>query len=83
MVLAIGVPGTTLLTWGSVRQSFGDHGRRENPVAEIVVAALDRKLSNTEAVLQGLVGLQMASEEVTPAALRRPAGPSPPCRCAT
>lgn len=70
-VLAIGVLGTALLTWSSVHQTIKEHRKRERPAAELVVAALQRKLDSTESVLRGLVGLQMASQEVTLAELQR------------
>lgn len=70
-VLGIGVLGTTLLTWGSVLQAPHEHGDWEKPAADLVVAALHRKLEKTESVLRGLVGLQMASQEVTLGELQR------------
>ncbi|WP_158219502.1 GGDEF domain-containing phosphodiesterase [Synechococcus sp. BO 8801] len=70
-VLALGVLGTALLTWSSVHQTITEHRNREQPAADLVVAALHRKLDNTESVLRGLVGLQMASQEVTLGELKR------------
>ncbi len=70
-VLAIGVLGTALLTWSSLNHTITEHRNREQPSADLVVAALHRKLDYTESVLRGLVGLQMASQEVTLAELQR------------
>ncbi|MCP9798001.1 EAL domain-containing protein [Cyanobium sp. Lug-B] len=70
-VLAVGVFATGLLTWSSIQQSSHGHGRWEQPAADLVVAALHRKLAGTESVLRGLVGLQMASQEVTLGELQR------------
>lgn len=70
-VLAIGVLGTALLAWSSVLQSPEAHGDWEQPAADLAIAALHRKLDNTESVLRGLVGLQMASQEVTLGELQR------------
>ncbi len=64
-MLAIGVLGTALLTWSSVHQTVTEHRNREQPAADLVLAALLRKLEKTESVLRSLVGLQMASQEVT------------------
>ncbi|WP_216922640.1 GGDEF domain-containing phosphodiesterase [Synechococcus sp. CCAP 1479/9] len=69
--MAIGALGTALLTWSSVHQTITAHRNREQPAADLVVAALHRKLDNTESLLRGLVGLQMASQEVTLAELQR------------
>ncbi|MEA5410360.1 EAL domain-containing protein [Synechococcus sp. BA-120 BA3] len=70
-MLATGMLGTALLTWGSILQTPHLHGDGEKPAADLVVAALHRKLEKTESVLRGLVGLQMASQEVTLGELQR------------
>lgn len=70
-MLAIGVLGTALLTWSSVHQTTREHRDRGQPAADLVISALHRKLDNSESVLRGLVGLQMASQEVTLGELQR------------
>ncbi len=70
-MLALGVLGTALLTWSSVLQSAHGHGDRDHTAADLIVTALHRKLDSTETVLWSLVGLEMASQEVTLGELQR------------
>ncbi|MCP9929950.1 EAL domain-containing protein [Cyanobium sp. AMD-g] len=70
-VVAVGLLGTTLLTWGSYTQWRREHANRETSAADLVYAALQRKLANSESLVRGLAGLERASEEVTLAELQR------------
>ncbi|MBW4530873.1 MAG: EAL domain-containing protein [Aphanothece saxicola GSE-SYN-MK-01-06B] len=69
--MAVGLLGTTLLTWGSYSQSKLGHANRETSAADHVYAALQRRLANSESLLRGLAGLERASEQVTLAELQR------------
>ncbi|MEA5415837.1 PAS domain S-box protein [Synechococcus sp. BA-132 BA5] len=68
---AVGLLATTLLTWNSYSQFRLEHENREQPVADVILAALQRKLEGTRSVLRGLAGLEMASESVTLPELQR------------
>ena len=70
-MVAIGLLGTTLLTWGSYSQSRREHANHETSAADLVFAALQRQLANSESLVRALAGLERASEEVTLAELQR------------
>ena len=71
VVVAVGLLGTALLTWGSYSQSRREHAHHETSAADLVYAALQRQLANSESLVRALAGLERASEEVTLAELRR------------
>lgn len=70
-VVAVGLLGTTLLTWNTYHQSRLEHGQRVEPTADVVLTALQRKLASTESVLRSLAGLDLASQEVSLSELQR------------
>ncbi|MEA5442444.1 EAL domain-containing protein [Cyanobium gracile] len=70
-VVAMGLLGTTLLTWNSYTQFQSGHASQEKATADLVYAALQLKLVNSESLVRGLAGLDRASEEVTLAELQR------------
>ncbi len=70
-VVAVGLLGTTLLTWNTYHKSRLEHGHREEPTADVVLTALQRKLASTESVLRSLAGLDLASQEVSLSELQR------------